>query len=223
MYCISIREMIHELLGMVLKGEGMTMKRSILILVCSFLSFGLLSQPYAGEPQGPTAEKTQVLTADDFKKTCVKDLSQEPVAIGDFTNVSIGPSVAAQVLRYDLASKQAAFNTGVGAGISARWYGKTKVGGTEYSINQINSECRADTLDAAFKTSANKFKVGYLVAVSPFLYVSKVETSNDLNVQPAIQLSFLSDLLTVGTGFNLTGTDKGHVFLLMSLGWGFKM
>ena len=199
------------------------MRRSILILGCSFLSFGLLSQPYAGEPQGPPAVKTEVLTADDFMKVCVKDLFQEPVAIGDFGNVSIGPSVAAQVLRYDLASKQAAFNTGLGAGISARWYGKTKVGDKSYSISEINSECRADTLDAAFKTSANKFKVGYLVAVSPFLYVSKIEASNDLNVQPAIQLSFLSDLLTVGTGFNLTGADKGHVFLLMSLGWGFKM
>lgn len=53
--------------------------------------------------------------------------------------------------------------------------------------------------------------------------MSKVEATNDLSVQPAIQVSFLRDLLTVGTGFNLTGTDKGHAFLLLSLGWGFKL
>ena len=72
-------------------------------------------------------------------------------------------------------------------------------------------------------TEDNKYYVGYLFAISPFVYVSKVEATGDLNVQPAIQVSFLSDLVTVGTGFNLTGTDKGHVFLLLSLGWGFKL
>ena len=198
------------------------MNRSILILVCGFFSFGLLSETYAGNTQGPPAGTPQVLTADDFKNSCVKT-SQEPVAIGDIGDFSIGPSVAAQVLRYDLASHKAAFNTGIGAGVSARWYGKTEVGGTKYSIKDIKSECRADTVDTAFKTSDNKFKVGYSIAISPFLYVSKVEGTADMNIQPAIQVSFLSDLLTVGTGFNLTGTDKGHMFLLLSLGYGFRM
>lgn len=197
------------------------MRRAILILVCSFLSFGLLSQTYAAD----SGEIKPVVTSKtDFETKCVKNLSDEPVAIGDFgDHISIGPSVAAQVLRYDLASKQAAFNTGVGAGISMRWYQKTKIGANEWGINQIKSGCRADTLDSAFKTKDNKYYVGYLFAISPFVYVSKVEATGDLNVQPAIQVSFLSDLVTVGTGFNLTGTDKGHVFLLLSLGWGFKL
>jgi hypothetical protein len=189
------------------------MKRSILILACSFLSFGLLSQTHAGD-----------IKVTDFKTDCVKDLSKEPVAIGDFgDHISIGPSVAVQALRYDLASKQAAFNTGAGAGFSVRFYDKTKIGDTEYGIKQIKSGCRANALDSAYKTEENKFYVGYLFAISPFVYVSKVESTNDLNVQPAIQASFLSDLVTVGTGFNLTGTDKGHVFLLLSIGWGFKL
>ena len=192
------------------------MRRSILVLVCGLLGFGFLSQTYA--------EDLTVKTSEDFKTKCVKDLAQEPVAIGDFgDHISIGPSVAAQVLRYDLASKKAAFNTGAGAGFSMRWYQKTIVGGTEYSIKEVKSECRAGAIDSAFKTDANKFYVGYLFAISPFVYVSKIEATNDLNVQPAIQISFLSDLITVGTGFNLTGTDKGHVFLLLSLGWGFKL
>ena len=198
------------------------MKRSILVLVCSFLCIGLISETYAAGPQGPNDEKSQVLTAANFESKCRRP-EGEPVAIGDIGDFSIGPSVAAQVLRYDLASHKAAFNTGIGAGVSARWYGKTEVGGTTYSIKDIKSECRADTVDAAFKASDNKFKVGYSIAISPFLYVSKVENTDELNVQPAIQMSFLSDLLTLGTGFNLTGTDKGHMFLLLSLGWGFKM
>jgi hypothetical protein len=200
----------------------MTMRQSILFLVCGLLGLGLLSETYAASPQGPNDEKSQVITAANFESKC-KRPEGEPVAIGDIGDFSIGPSVAAQVLRYDLASQKAAFNTGIGAGISVRWYGKTTVGGTTYSIKDIKSECRADTLDAAFKASENKFKVGYSIAVSPFLYVSKVEGTDELNVQPAVQMSFLSDLLTVGTGFNLTGTDKGHMFLLLSLGWGFKM
>lgn len=198
------------------------MRQSILILICGLLGLGLLSETYAASPLGPNDEKSQVITAANFESKC-KRPEGEPVAIGDIGDFSIGPSVAAQVLRYDLASQKAAFNTGIGAGISVRWYGKTEVGGTKYSIKDIKSECRADTLDAAFKVSENRFKVGYLIAISPFLYVSKVEGTDELNVQPAVQMSFLSDLLTVGTGFNLTGIDKGHMFLLLSLGWGFKM
>ena len=189
------------------------MKRSILVLLCSLLGFGLPAQTNAGN-----------IMVSDFKTDCIKDLSKEPAAIGDIgDHISIGPSIAAQVLRYDLASKKAAFNTGAGAGFSVRWYEKTKIGDTEYGIQHIKAGCRADAIDAAYKTDMNKFYVGYLFAISPFVYVSKVEASNDLSIQPAIQLSFLSDLLTIGTGFNLTGTDKGHVFLLLSIGWGFKM
>lgn len=96
------------------------------------------------------------------------------------------------------------------------------MGKEEFGIKKIKSSCRVDTLSAAF-TGDNKYKVRYLFAVSPFVYVSKVEGADELNVQPAIQMSFLSDIVTVGIGFNLTGTDKGHMFLLLSLGWGFKM
>lgn len=201
------------------------MRRSILILLCSFLSFGLLSQTHAEETTvaKPSPDATMSQETPTAWKDCIKDLEAEPQAIGDFgDHISFGPSVAAQVLRYDLASKKAAFNTGLGAGFSMRYYTKTKIGKEEFGIKQIKSSCRADTLSAAF-TGDNKYKVGYLFAVSPFVYVSKVEGTDELNVQPAIQLSFLSDLVTVGTGFNLTGTDKGHMFLLLSLGWGFKM
>ena len=197
------------------------MRRSILILACSVLGFGLLSQAHAGE--------IKVINAAGFEKSCVKPDS-EPLAIGDFgDHISFGPSVAAQVLRYDLASKKAAFNTGIGAGFSMRWYNKTDIKTDtgeqhSYGISKIRSGCRATTFEAAFNTSEeNKFQVGPLFAISPFVYLSKVEATSELNIQPAIQVSFLSDLLTVGTGFNLTGTDKGHAFLLLSLGWGFKL
>lgn len=100
------------------------------LLTCSLLGFGFLSQAHAAAGDSPIGRAVSpVITAvpqGNFHGQCVKPPS-EPVAIGDFgDHISIGPSFAAQILRYDLASKKAAFNTGLGAGFSVRVYGKTR-------------------------------------------------------------------------------------------------
>ena len=140
--------------------------------------------------------------------------------------ISVGPAVSTQLIRYDLASKKAGFNTSVGAGASIRFYPITKneKDGTRYYISQIRTDCRATTSDAvSIDDDPVKGKMGEpLFSITPTVYASKLETSGDLNVQPAVLLGFFRDLINVGAGFNLSGTDKGHVFLVFSLGYGFK-
>lgn len=165
----------------------------------------------------------------DFRGQCVKDLSAEPIAAGDFGNVSFGPTVAAKVLTYDLASKKAGFNTGIGAGVSMRLYSDVKLAGSSdgklakesYSISQIKKRCRGETFDKAWLESDTK-KVIPWMSITPIVYATKADGNSEIAIQPAISVGFLGELINVGAGFNLSGPDKGHVFLLLSLGYGFK-
>jgi hypothetical protein len=191
--------------------------------------------PGANNPPANSANKQQdsEFKITDFKGECIKDLSKEPIAAGDFQNISFGPTVAAQVLTYDLASKKAGFNTGAGAGFSMRLYNdvkfyKPKEQGKEkaevessYGIKEIRKKCRAETFDAAWLQPDNQKVIPWL-SISPMVYASKSANQTDFSVQPAITIGFLGELLNVGTGFNLSGPNQGHVFLLLSLGYGFK-
>jgi len=157
---------------------------------------------------------------------------QSPVPLGDFsigknnwkTNWSVGPAVSTQLIRYDLASKRAAFNASVGAGASFRYYPDVEFGdGSKLSIKQIKPECRANSLSAvSIDDDPKNGKIGSpFFSITPTIYASKLE-NDDLAVQPAILLGFFRDILNVGTGFNLSGPNKGHVFLLFSVGIGFN-
>lgn len=170
----------------------------------------------------------------NFKEQCVKDLSAEPVAAGDFGDyVSFGPTVAAKAFNYDLSSKRVAFNAGVGAGFSMRIYdtvrfkdkkdkdGKILVQPISYGISQIRKKCRAETYDLAWLKPDNQ-RVTPLISISPMIFASKSDRDNEIQVQPALTVGFLGELINVGAGFNLSGQDKGHVFVLLSLGYGFK-
>lgn len=180
----------------------------------------------APRDQQVTQEKREIK---DFRGECLKDLSKEPVAAGDFGNVSFGPTVAAKVLTYDLASKKAGFNTGVGAGFSMRLYSDVKLARSEdgktpearFGIKQIKKDCRGETFDGAWMQPDNK-KVIPWMSVTPIVYASKSEGNQEIAIQPAISVGFLGELVNIGAGFNLSGPDKGHVFLLLSLGYGFK-
>jgi hypothetical protein len=164
---------------------------------------------------------------------CIKDLSTEPVAAGDFgDHISFGPTVAAKAFNYDLASKKIAFNAGLGAGLSMRFYntvhfksGKDAAGKPvspiSYGISQIRKRCRAETFDAAWLKSDNQMVIP-LFSISPMVFASKSEQTDEIQVQPAITVGFLGELVNAGVGFNLSGPDKGHVFLLLSIGYGFK-
>lgn len=162
---------------------------------------------------------------------CIKDLSTESVATGDFGRyISVGPTVAAQAFNYDLAAKRVSFNAGGGAGLAVRVYWppvsfegdrENNVRPVSYGINQIRKRCRIESFDPdLFKTDTQK--VAPLFSISPMVFASKSERGDDIRVQPVISVGFLGELVNVGAGFNLSGPDKGHVFILLSLGYGFK-
>ncbi len=163
----------------------------------------------------------------DFKSQCLKDLSKEPTAAGDFGNVSFGPTVGAKALTYDLSSKKVSFNAGIGAGVSMRLYNDVKFYSADgnvtehYGINRIRKRCRGETFDGSWLQPDNQ-KVIPWISISPMVYASKTDREDEIVVQPALTVGFLGELINVGTGFNLSGPSKGHVFMLLSLGYGFK-
>lgn len=142
---------------------------------------------------------------------------------GDY--VSLGPAGSVQAVRYDFALKKAAVSTGVGAGVSVRFYNNVKIKGEAQPLefNQIRQDCRRTSFDIGKgKDPASPKIVGPAISITPMLYYSKLETSSDLSLQPALQLGFLEELIHIGVGFNLTGPNQGHTFMLLSLGYGFK-
>jgi hypothetical protein len=143
---------------------------------------------------------------------------------GDY--VTFGPSASIQAARYDFASKKAAIATGAGAGISIRFYNNVQIKGEAEPLEftNIHPDCRRTTFDGGRGKDPEKPKiVGPAISITPIIYYSMTESSPELSVQPAIQLGFLEELINVGVGFNLTGPQKGHVFLLLSLGYGFRL
>lgn len=218
--------------------------RVLVSLIASAVIFMIAANCFAEDDKdGKKKVNTEVppFEITDFKNKgkdissggCIKDLSTEPVAAGDFgDHISFGPTVAAKAFNYDLASKKIAFNAGLGAGLSMRYYntvqfksGKDEQGNTvsreSFGISQIRKRCRAETFDAAWLKQDNQMVIP-LFSISPMVFASKSERGDEIQVQPAITVGFLGELVNVGAGFNLSGPDKGHVFLLLSIGYGFK-
>jgi hypothetical protein len=141
--------------------------------------------------------------------------------LGD--NWSVGPGVSAQLLKYDLASKQVSFNRSIGVGASFRYFSAIEINGEKLKVSDIKPECRATSFSASdvFDDATNGKLIANLFSITPTLYATQAENS-DLSVQPAILLGLFRDILNFGTGFNLTGPDKGHAFLLFSIGSGFN-
>lgn len=87
-------------------------------------------------------------------------------------------------------------------------------------INKISTACRATTSDIG-KDRTDKL-ASSLLSITPTVYYAKQASQNDLSLQPALLLGFFDDIISIGPGFNLTGPEKGKVFLVLSLGYGFK-
>ena len=162
------------------------------------------------------ADRKQI--ADKIKlreEFCKRNTSK--ILLGDFgDNWSTGTHVSTQAIKYDLASKKASSAENLGMGIAIRYY--------KEKVSDIKSECRATTFDAKnVDEDPDKGKIRFAsFSINPTVYYSKPQNSSDFNTQPALVISFLNDLASFGVGFNLTGADKGHVFLLLSLGVGFN-
>lgn len=159
----------------------------------------------------------------DWVDTCVDNSLNQG---GDFgSRWSVGPSVSTQLIKYDMAKRQAGFNTSVGAGASFRFYRSVTIkdnNGTtsEIGISQIRKECR----QTSFGGDRRSFLVGPLFSITPTLYATKSTTEGELTVEPALLFGFFEDIINFGAGFHLTGPpgEKGNVFLLMSIGTGFS-
>lgn len=161
-------------------------------------------------------------------------------------NWSVGTAVSTQVVKYTFGTKKASMNTGVGAGVAFRYYGDSPIGDSEEAKNlgfteadlkklnkykkddgqyklpvyKVSPECRATTGDWGKERTAKV--ASSIVSITPTVYASKLDNQTDLSVQPALLIGFFDDIINIGPGFNLTGQDKGKVFLLLSLGYGFK-
>ncbi len=152
---------------------------------------------------------------------------ESSILTGDFNNVrifggewSVGTAIQAQTIRYDLATKKAGFNTGLGAGASFRYYTDVKTPSGAIPVSRIKQECRAST----FRLKNADTIAAPLFSITPTLFASKLDDTSNLIVQPAIMVGFFEDILNIGAGFNLTGKpgEMGHIFLLMSVGMGFQ-
>ncbi len=155
---------------------------------------------------------------------CLRPLDS-PTYIGDLGDRwSVSPSASVQVIKYDLASKQASINKSLGAGASFHYYKDSdlQLGGKQLQIKDIKPECRATTFSAKdVHEDPENGKIAYsLFSITPTIYASQ-DQGADFSVQPALLVGVFRDLINVGAGFNLTGPDKGHVFLLFSVGAGF--
>lgn len=173
---------------------------------------------------GPTNIRKEVKKIED----CIND---GPGYSGDFPGThkfggewTVGLAAQIQALKYDFATKKAGFNSGVGAGVSFRFYQDVDVPGQskKVPISKIRTECRMSTWKS--KEEAWLPNATPLFSVTPVIYASQLTSEQDLAVEPAIMLGFFDDIINVGTGFNLTGEngEVGDVFLLMSLGGGFN-
>ena len=155
---------------------------------------------------------------------CLRPLDS-PTYIGDIGDRwSVNPSASVQIIKYDLASKKASVNKSLGVGASFHFYKDSdlQVDGRQLRIKDIKPECRATTFSAKdVHEDSESGKIAYsLLSITPTLYGSQ-DQGADFSVQPALLVGVFRDIINVGTGFNLTGPEKGHVFLLFSIGAGF--
>lgn len=165
---------------------------------------------------------------------------------------SVGLTASTQAVKYTFGTKQASSAASAGVGVAFRYYGKSTLGTEDaakaigfetkdleaikkledgrfydkttdtYSlpISKISTACRATTTDIG-KDRTEKL-ASSIFSIIPTVYYAKQANEGDLSLQPALLLGFLDDIISVGPGFNLTGPEKGKVFLVLSLGYGFK-
>ncbi len=170
------------------------------------------------------------------------------VSLGkSFQNWSAGVTVSTQAIKYTFGAEKVSSNTSGGVGVAFRYYGHSPVGDEaetrrlgydpkdldvangygsgnkdyyQLPIYRIKPECRATTSD--FGKERKEKLASSIFSIIPTVYATKPDSVNDIVVQPALLIGFFDDIISVGPGFSLTGPEKGKVFLVLSLGYGFK-
>lgn len=174
---------------------------------------------------GDKAKKNAAITDE-----CFTDIGEQSPA-GDLSaNISVGPTITTQLIRYNFATEKASINAkGIGVGAAFRFYNSNDMaaapGSTVKDIRRIRPKCRANTL-ATFEGDAAQYKASSWLSISPTIFASVDEVqgsaASEVSVQPALMIGFLRDLINVGVGWNLAGPNRGQVFLLMGIGTGFR-
>lgn len=142
-------------------------------------------------------------------------------------NWSVGNTVAAQMIRYNITKGRASLNSqGLGAGLTLRYYPSdwmAEIDGA-HDIRRVKPECRATTFSAkTLSESLTEGKIAFpFISISASAFVSKQENTDQIGIQPTLLLGIYRDLINVGVGFNATGPDKGNVFLTLGFGTGFN-
>src|ERR1044072_1128241 len=80
--------------------------------------------PAPGQPNGNASVDPKEKAKKERIEYCTNNILKPLGDLGPY--ISVGPAVSTQLIRYDLASKKAGFNTSVGAGASIRFYPITK-------------------------------------------------------------------------------------------------
>lgn len=99
-------------------------------------------------------------------------------------------------------------------------YYDSETGMYSLPVNKISTTCRATTSDIGTDRTAKL--ASSLFSLTPTVFYVKQATESELSLQPAFLVGFFDDIISIGPGFNLTGAEKGKVFLVLSLGYGFK-
>lgn len=166
-------------------------------------------------------------------KSCQRPKDSPPYigdlpSLGRFTGQwgqwSVKPAASVQVIKYDLASETVSINKSLGAGASFHFFKNEDlmIDGQQLDVQNIKPECRATTFSAKdVHEDPKQGKIAYsLFSITPTVYASQ-DQGKEFSVQPALLVGVFRDLFNFGVGFNLTGAEKGHVFLLFSLGANF--
>lgn len=156
----------------------------------------------------------------------------------------VAANATAQLIRYNLTKGRASLSApGLGLGVSFRYYGNTDMrampkpnpDGTYESLDyskgeeeinknrelrriKQNNECIANS----WNDNINQKAAIHSFSLNPTLFVAKEENESKLALQPAFLVGFFRELLTVGVGVNLTGRDRGDVFLVLGIGSNFN-
>ena len=117
-------------------------------LIVSLISAVVIpSAAFALDPLPSTNDPTVVQAVvrppmtEDVQKRIIGCLRPQgaPKYLGDIgDHWSVGSAVSAQLVKYDLASKQVSFNRSIGVGASFRYYTAEEIDGKKFKVSDIN-------------------------------------------------------------------------------------
>ena len=89
-------------------------------------------------------------------------------------------------------------------------------------IRRIRKDCIGSSYkDVINETKEDSKAAVHIFSINPTFFVAKEEDETALALQPALLVGFFRELLSVGFGVNMTGKDRGDVFMVLGIGTNF--